>query len=74
MRVRCVIIEWKADDSPISFETSLFTVFYYIKPNQLSQRQHAIIEAGWAFLNRIGWLHESKHAVCDYSDEGIEIL
>lgn len=26
-----------------SFETFLFTVFYYIKPNQLSQRQHAII-------------------------------
>lgn len=48
----------------------LFTVFYYIKPNQLSQRQHA----GWVFLNRVGWLLESKHAVCDYSDEGIEIL
>lgn len=43
VRVQCVIIEWKADDSPISFETFLFTVFYYIKPNQLSQRQHAII-------------------------------
>lgn len=41
--VQCVILEWKADDSPISFETSLFTVLYYIKPNQLSQRQPAII-------------------------------
>lgn len=43
VRVRCVILEWKAHDSPISFETFLFTVFYYIKPNQLSQRQHARI-------------------------------
>lgn len=32
------MIEWKADDSPISFETSLFAVLYYIKPNQLSQK------------------------------------
>lgn len=43
VRVQCVILEWKAHDSPISFETFLFTVFYYIKPNQLSQRQRAII-------------------------------
>jgi len=43
VRLQCVLIEWKTDDSPISFETSLCTVFYYIKPNQLSQRQQAVI-------------------------------
>lgn len=42
MTAQCVIIEWEADDSPISFETFLFTL-HYIKPNQLSQRQYAII-------------------------------
>lgn len=29
-RLQCVLIEWKTDDSPISFETSLCTVFYQI--------------------------------------------
>lgn len=65
MKVQCVIREWKADDSPISFETFLFTMFYYIKPNQLSQRLPAII-ANWVGILKQckpGVL-ESKHIVC----------
>lgn len=54
VRVQCVILEWKADDSPISFETFLFTVFYYIKPNQLSQRQHAIIGSWVGIFKQTG--------------------
>ena len=55
MRVQCVLIERKADDRPISFETSLFTVFYYMKPNQLSQSLHAII-GSWVGIFKQGRL------------------
>lgn len=72
MRAQCVIIEWKADDSPISFETFLFTL-HYIKPNQLSQRQHAIIGSRVGIFKQSRLL-KSKHVVCDYSDGAIEIL
>lgn len=76
VRGRRVIIEWKADDSPISFETSLFAILYYIKPNQLSQKAACYNnrELGGHFLNRGGRLQKPKHALCDYSDEGTEIL
>lgn len=61
--------------APFPFETPLLSVSYYIKPNQLSQRQHAVTGSRLEFFfDRTSWRFQAKHSVCDYSEEAIEVL